>query len=44
MREMMSKWNYVIGVRELISGDRCLRRSRGSSENKIAKMKEKSMW
>ena len=26
IRETMSKWNYVIGVREPISGDGCPRR------------------
>ena len=31
MRELMSKWGYVIGVREPIGGDRCLRNSKESN-------------
>ena len=41
MRETMSKWNYVIGARELISGDRCPRRQRGHNEDRV---KEKEAY
>ena len=44
MMEMMSKGNYVIGVREPIGGDRSPRGWQGINEGERKKVSEERTW